>query len=89
MVEAGSEKQKGKGKMMDTEEEDAEWGIGEGDRATESPEPELDEEEEAMNGPKKVKVLEEENESHRPHEPLVSVLQKYSSVRVVLESEAS
>lgn len=70
--------------MLDTEEEDAEWGIGEGDRATESPEPEVDEEEEAMNGPKKVvvRVLEEENESHKPHEPLISVLQKYNSVRV-------
>lgn len=69
--------------MIDTEQEDAEWGIGEGDRATESPEPEVDEEEEAMNGLKKVavRVLEEENESHKPHEPLISVLQKYNSVR--------
>ena len=35
-----------------------------------------------MNGPKKVlvKVMEDESEKHRPHEPLVSVLQKYDSV---------
>jgi hypothetical protein len=43
---------------------------------------EIDDEEAAMNGPKKVwmKVQEEENESHRKHEPLVCVLQYYDTV---------
>jgi hypothetical protein len=43
---------------------------------------EIDEEEAAMNGPKKMwmKVQEEENESHRKHEPLVCVLQYYDTV---------
>lgn len=86
VVNPGSEKGKGKERASadpDLEGEDAEWGIGEGDRSdTESENEEIDEEEEAMNGPKKVlvKVMEEEGEKHRTHEPLVSVLQKYDSV---------
>lgn len=88
---------KGKEKSVDFEmdgdraEEDEEWGIGEDDRSdTESEPEEVDEEEEAMNGPKKVlvKVMEEEGEKHRTHEPLVSVLQKYDSVRFILLSLA-
>jgi hypothetical protein len=77
-------KNKGKGRAdTDTQkEEDAEWGIGAGDRIDEEIDIEVDEEEEAMNGPKRVivKVQEEETEIHRTHEPLISVLQNYSSV---------
>lgn len=88
MLVVNPESGTGKGKERasadpDLEGEDAEWGIGEEDRSdSESMPEEIDEEEEAMNGPKKVlvKVMEDESEKHRPHEPLVSVLQKYDSV---------
>jgi hypothetical protein len=89
MLVVNPDSNNGKGKERasadpDLEGEDAEWGIGEGDRSdTESMPEEIDEEEEAMNGPKKVlvKVMEDESEKHRTHEPLVSVLQKYDTVR--------
>lgn len=91
MLVVNPDSTQGKGKERasadpDLEGEDAEWGIGEGDRSDSESEPEVDEEEEAMNGPKKVlvKVMEEEGERHHTHEPLISVLQKYDSVRLFL-----
>jgi hypothetical protein len=86
-------KGKGKGKAKDNEQarEDEEWGINAEDMDDEvEPEVEeeadmdleIDEEEAAMNGPKKVliKVLEDEEEKHQKHEPLVCVLQHYDTV---------
>lgn len=52
-------------------------------------EDEDEDEEEAMNTAPRPKVLEEEAERHRPHEPLVSALQGYTSVRLLFSAAAA
>lgn len=70
-------------------EDDEAWGIDPEDQVDEDDEMgeegngEEEEEEAAMNNapPKKPKELEEETDRHRPHDPLISVMQLYTSVR--------
>ena len=61
-------------------------GPGAGGGAVIEVEVEVDEEEEAMNSapkPPKIKEYEPEAERHRPHDPLVSVLQSYTNVSLL------